>query len=711
MKKNYAISGMTCAACAQAIDHAIKSVPGIDEISVNFATEEARVVGDFDQEAVFKAVKKAGYRLISKDEGVKQHLLEEARLKHMTIVGMLGAFVLFLLAMVFASSFNIVTNHKIQFVIASALILLIGRQFISAVPRFFRFGIGNMNTLIGFGILAAWFYSTTVTFFSEFVKTMGLDYVVYFEAVGFIMAFVHLGKWLELKAKHRAKEGLSELLEIAVKHVVVWRNEAWIECELDDIKIDEVVRIPNAAKIPIDGVIVKGISAVDESMLTGESVAVAKSVGDKVFAGTLNTDGHLEIKVTGTGDQTTLANMVMAAQEAQSTKAPIQQMADRISAIFVPVVLAIAIMTVLSWGLFFGQWSQGISSAIAVLVIACPCALGLATPLAMVVSSTLALKQGILIAGADVIEKATKVDSILFDKTGTLTRGQPELVNIHWFDEKWKAYIVALQEYSEHPLAKALVKKLGHDDSVVKASEQIEEFDVLSGIGIRGRFGDDEVYVVSARYLKSEGIETNYEQDDGFTRSYGLVNKKLVAVFDFKDAIKEEAFQVLKELKSEHKQLMMVTGDRRSSADMIAKELELDQVIAETMPQDKDRVVQELQEQGHKILMVGDGVNDLLALSRADLSMAMGSGSDVAIVASDITLVRGRLEMIPKFFKLAHETFKIAKQNLFLSFIYNLLCLPLAATGNFPPMFAAMAMGLSSLSVVANSLRLKRIKL
>jgi heavy metal translocating P-type ATPase len=714
MKKTYRISGMTCAACAQTIQNIANSHAQNAKVSVNFAMERLHLDGQYLEEDLFQKISVAGYKLHSLDSSdAQEELKANKKLFALVVFGLVSAAILFLLAMVFHRHLEQSLNFKLQAIVATLLLVIVGHPFVLAVPRFFRFGHGNMNTLVGFGVLAAWFYSMAVTFLPNFMQQHGFEQVVYFEAMGFIMAFVHLGKWLELKAKQRAKQGLEGLLQIAAKSAIVWREKSWSEVAIEHIALGDFVRVTVGEKIPVDGEIVKGESLIDESMLSGEPLGVHKKIGEQVHAGTINLEGVLEIKATGVGAETLLAQIVRAVNDAQVAKAPIQKLADRVSGFFVPIVLVIAVSTILFWGVILEQWVQGLSAMIAVLVIACPCALGLATPLAMVISSTLAVKRGLLIAGADVIEKGQEIDTIVFDKTGTLTLGKPTLVHAIWNDLAFKHKVAALASLSTHPLSQIIAKEIQKENNTnfEQVCDDLESFDVVPGLGIKGKFGQDDIVLGSANLMLKYGLSKEHlEQfeDHGLTRSFALANQKIVAIFDLDDEVKKEAPEVIKSLKNLGKKIVMLTGDREQSAQRIAAKIGVDQIFSQTMPTQKEEVIKELQKNGRRLLMVGDGLNDAAALSRADLSMAMGTGTDVAMQASDVTIVKGRLGAVVDFFTIAQKTMKVAKQNLALSFVYNFLCIPLAASGNFPPMLAGIAMGLSSLSVVANSWRLRR---
>lgn len=725
-KLSYKVKGMSCASCAASIEKKTSDISGVKTAVVNYATESAKFEVDSPkvQQDLLEAVKGLGFELIvagSEQDNESADEKDHLKIKKFwfSLIFSIG---LFWLAMGPGMHwFETKTNWWIQFILATPIWFGVGLPFARAVWVFITTGHSNMNTLIGLGTGAAYFYSAFITIFYEFAQGLKLEQMVYFEAVGFIISFVYLGQYFEARAKTRARSAMDSLLKLGAKVATLVTNEGEKEIAIEKIEKGDQLRIRPGEKVPVDGVVVSGRSLVDESMMTGEPIPVSKSANDEVFAGTIAQDGQFLMKATKIGSETFLAQIIDFVERAQLSKPDIQRYADRISSYFVPIIVVISILTFAAW-FFVGpdpKWAHALSSMIAVLVIACPCALGLATPTAVVVATGKASQKGILISGGDIIEKGSTIDAVIFDKTGTLTFGKPEVV-------KWKAVdgveeskllsdVAALEFYSEHPLSKAILKYI---ESKGLSWDDPDSFEILAGKGLKGSVGDRELFIGTEELMRELGIEADDIDEHKLvgTKAYVAVNKKLSGYFVLDDQLKPDAARTIQDFKKLGVQTWLISGDSVEVCEKLGRDLGIDHVHGRALPQDKATYLEKLQSQGLKVAMIGDGVNDALALSKADLSIAMGTGSDVAMEASDVTLVKGEISRAFDFFKLSKESMRIIRQNLFLSFIYNIIGIPLAA-GLFypllgwqlPPVFASIAMGASSISVVSNSLRIRGV--
>lgn len=725
-KLSYKVKGMSCASCAASIEKKTSDISGVKTAVVNYATESAKFEVDSPkvQQDLLEAVKGLGFELIvagSEQDNESADEKDHLKIKKFwfSLIFSIG---LFWLAMGPGMHwFETKTNWWIQFILATPIWFGVGLPFARAVWVFITTGHSNMNTLIGLGTGAAYFYSAFITIFYEFAQGLKLEQMVYFEAVGFIISFVYLGQYFEARAKTRARSAMDSLLKLGAKVATLVTSEGEKEIAIEKIEKGDQLRIRPGEKVPVDGVVVSGRSLVDESMMTGEPIPVSKSANDEVFAGTIAQDGQFLMKATKIGSETFLAQIIDFVERAQLSKPDIQRYADRISSYFVPIIVVISILTFAAWFLLGPdpKWAHALSSMIAVLVIACPCALGLATPTAVVVATGKASQKGILISGGDIIEKGSTIDAVIFDKTGTLTFGKPEVV-------KWKAVdgvneskllsdIAALEFYSEHPLSKAILKYI---ESKGLSWDDPDSFEILAGKGLKGSVGDRELFIGTEELMRELGIEADDIDEHKLigTKAYVAVNKKLSGYFVLDDQLKPDAARTIQDFKKLGVQTWLISGDSVEVCEKLGRDLGIDHVHGRALPQDKATYLEKLQSQGLKVAMIGDGVNDALALSKADLSIAMGTGSDVAMEASDVTLVKGEISRAFDFFKLSKESMRIIRQNLFLSFIYNIIGIPLAA-GLFypllgwqlPPVFASIAMGASSISVVSNSLRIRGV--
>lgn len=712
MKKlDLKIGGMNCANCALNIEKSVKSLEGIKGSNVNFATEKGHF--EFSEALTEEKIKEHIVSLGYEIDEVKEKSKSDYEFLKFLIAFTLSIFVLILDMGPLMHWPTHQINWLLQFVLSIPLYFYFGLHFIMALWTFFRTGQSNMNTLIGMGTTSAFVYSSFVTIFPWYSNSLGLSQKVYFEAIGFIISFVILGQFLEKKAKRKAKESIEGLLKDVAKTATLLKDGQEVQVPVEKIKVNDLIRVRPGEKIPVDGLVKKGISSVDESMISGESVPVLKNPGDKIFAGTINSESVLDFVATKVGKDTFVAHIIDFVEKAQNSKPPIQRYADKISSIFVPVVILLAILTFIIW-FFFGpqpSWGFSISNMIAVLVIACPCALGLATPTAVVVSTGRASHKGILISGGDIIEKAEKIDTFIFDKTGTLTEGKPSVEKIVYFknveEDIFLGEIASIENFSEHPISKAIVSFA----KGIKLAEP-QKFEIIPGKGIRASISNKSFLIGSESLLNEEGIKV-ISQDFLGTRVFVSLNGELICQINLKDKIKSEAKNLIEDLKKRGIESYLLSGDNLPITKSVANELGINHFQANCLPLKKAEIVQELQKKGKKVAMLGDGVNDAPALSKADLSLAMGTGTDVAMNTADVTLVKGDLTKALDFFKISKDTMTIIRQNLFLSSIYNALCIPLAAGAlypifgwMFPPSLASLAMGLSSISVVMNSLRI-----
>ncbi|MFQ0993586.1 heavy metal translocating P-type ATPase [Gilliamella sp. BG2] len=714
------IEGMSCASCVSRVEKAIKKVDGVIDVSVNLATEKATINADthVKLEALMSAVDKAGYRAIkiSDQQSGAKKVNKQASIWPIVISVILAIpFVLPMLLEPFG--FHVMMPAWLQLVIASIVQFGLGAKFYRSGFNAAKALSGNMDLLVAIGTSAA--YGLSV-----YQLIMGNDEHLYFESSVIIITLILLGKWLESRAKHQTTQAIEALSALRPDVALVRRDNQEISLPINQVKVDDIVIIKPGERIPVDGVVIEGASSSDESMLTGESFPVNKTVNDVVTGGTINGEGLLIVKTTAIQADSTLSKIIEMVESAQAKKAPIQRIVDRISAIFVPVILLIALVTLLAWGVISHDWQQALLHAVAVLVIACPCALGLATPTAIMVGTGVAARHGILIKDAEALETLHNINMVAFDKTGTLTIGKPELVEMDVMGSETPDQILSLaaslQAGSEHPLAKAILSK-------AKEYHYAQNITSVAGSGVMATVDNTEYYLGSLRWMKSlnayfVGMDDKINQlsSKGYTISFlakqqSEGNVVILALLGFADVIKGEAEKAIQALHQLNVKTVMLTGDNQKAANYVGQQLSLDKVIAEVLPQDKANYIYQLQKSeditGNKtVAMVGDGINDAPALAAADIGIAMGTGTDVAMHAASITLMRGNLFLIADAIDISRRTYNKIKQNLFWAFFYNLIGIPLAALGFLNPMIAGAAMALSSVSVVTNALLLKRWK-
>jgi len=721
-----AITGMTCAACAARIEKGLKRLPGIISAAVNLATESATVYyqpGFIEPENMFEKIRKLGYKAVLKQEVENDGKAKEIRRKRNRLILSSVLSLPLLLTMVSHLPFYhgpfpmLFMNPWTQFVLASIVQFYIGWPFYNGGARALLNRSANMDVLVVLGTSAAYFYSVVQTFRYQFA---GLHHPqLYFETSAVLITLVLLGKYMETLAKRQTTAAITELMDLQAKDAAKIVDGVEERVPIEQVETGDLLRVRPGEKIPVDGVLVEGESAVDESMITGESLLIMKRSGDQLIGATVNTTGSFVMKAEKVGKDTALAGIVRIVEEAQGSKAPIQRLADNISGIFVPIVLVIALFVFVVWiaAIQPGQWDTALAAAISVLVIACPCALGLATPTSIMVGTGKAAEQGILFKGGEYLETTQNLQSVIFDKTGTITKGKPEVTDVVLFGDLEKEDVLMLaaaaEKTSEHPLANAVVAAYQSEQWPV-----VTHFEAHTGSGVTASADGKSVVIGTRRLMNQNKIEYHQALDDtlrlesdGKTVMFVAVDGKLQALVAVADTIKESSVSAIQGLKARGLSVYMVTGDNQRTAEAIAKKVGIDHVFAEVLPEDKAKKVRELQKQGLRVAMVGDGINDAPALALADIGMAIGSGTDVAIEAADITLVGGELTHVAKALDLSKKTMRNIRQNLFWALFYNTIGIPVAALGLLAPWVAGAAMAFSSVSVVSNSLRLKRVKI
>ena len=710
----FQVDGMTCAACAARIERVLSKQAGVDTAVVNFAGAEARVrVGDsVDPHALEAAVEKIGYHLTVVSEGEERQSLaarysEEER-SQWRLFWWATAFTAPLMLLAMAGPMDALWSRLVQWLLATPVVFVMGFQFHRvAVTQLRSFG-ASMDTLISLGTTVAYGYSVWAIF-------AGGD--VFFETAGMITTLILLGRSFEARAKGRASNAIASLLELGAKQATVIRDGVETTVAVDGLVPGDRMVVRPGEKIPTDGVIVEGRSSLDESMLTGESVPVDKEPGDEVFGATINQQGRLIVEARRIGADTALAQIVRLVEDAQASKAPVQRLADRVSAVFVPVVIGIAAITAAAWLALGNDFSEALTAAVAVLIIACPCALGLATPTAIMVGSARGAELGVLFKGAEVFERSRSIDTVMFDKTGTLTTG---VMTVTDFDAdgdptEFLRRVGSVEAGSEHPIGRAVALGVEQRDIELQSASEVE---AIAGYGVIGTVAGVEVLVGKAKLAADRGLSIPDRwldrlaglEEEGKTAFVAGWDGEVRGVIAVADTLRPSAAQSVSTLHSMGVTTAMITGDNRRTAESIAAQVGIDQVLAEVLPGDKAGEVARIQAAGAIVAFVGDGVNDAPALTKADLGMAVGTGTDVAIEAGDVVLMSGNPELAATAMSLARRTFRTIKENLFWAFFYNVAAIPLAAAGLLDPMIAAGAMAFSSVSVVTNSLRLRRFR-
>ncbi|MEE8470687.1 MAG: heavy metal translocating P-type ATPase [Dehalococcoidia bacterium] len=723
-----ALVGMSCVTCAGTIEEALKGVEGVVSASVNFAVEKAMVRYNPEVTTVArlkKAVADAGYQAVSTDSTSQDHEKEarerEARkLRFLVIFSFTFAIPTFILS--FVPPFESSVNNLVLLGLATPVQFYVGRLFYIGTYRALRNRRANMDTLIAMGTSAAFIYSLLV------IASPGVfTGHVYFDTAALIISLIVLGRYFEARAKRKTSEAIKKLMGLQAKTASVIVDGREIEVLIEDVEVGNTVVVRPGEKIPVDGVVIEGASAVDESMLTGESMPVEKKEGDQVAGSTINKNGFLKFRATKVGKDTALAQIVRLVEQAQGSKAPIQRLADSVSGVFVPIVIGIAVSTFLGWYFLAGEpFTFALTAFIAVLVIACPCALGLATPTAIMVGTGKGAQNGILIKSAEALERAHRIRTIVFDKTGTLTKGKPavtDTVALNGFVESEILRLAAIAEKgSEHPLGEAIVEA-GRDGDRELADP--EAFEALSGRGVLARVEGKEVLLGNRTLMDENGVENRLFEDnirrlenEGKTVMLMALDRKLGGLIAVADTLKESAAEAISELQGMGVETIMITGDNKRTAQAVAQQVGIKMVLAEVFPEDKAKEVRKLQGSGKVVAMVGDGINDAPALAQADIGIALGSGTDVAMETGDIVLIKDDLRDVVGAIKLSRYTIRKIRQNLFWAFFYNIGGIPIAAGVLYPalglllnPIIAAAAMGFSSVSVVTNSLLMNRYRI
>lgn len=733
ISKTYPVTGLSCASCAARTESFVKDLPGIVSASVNFADASLRV--EFDPEDITvqdirKGVRSIGYDIIT-EEADSQNLKEKAHQdfliktrRNFTGAALLSA-PLFVIAMFFM---NIPYANFIMMALATPVVFWFGRQFFTGAAKQLKHKSANMDTLVALSTGIAYIYSSVVTVFPDLVRQRGISDHVYFEASAVIISFILLGRFLEEKAKANTSSALKKLIGLQTKTVTIIRSDG----SQEDIPVTEVNRgdillVKPGNRVPVDGTLVSGRSFVDESMLTGEPLAVEKAEHDRVFAGTINQKGTFHFRAEKVGDETLLSQIIKMVREAQGSKAPVQQLVDKVAAVFVPVVIAVALLSGIAWMLAGGEnaLTHSLLAVVTVLIIACPCALGLATPTAIMTGIGKGADHGILIRDAESLETAHRINALVLDKTGTITLGEPAVKDLLWkqntAEDVYGRILYSIQKNNDHPLAEPLVEFL--ENNGIMSNSVPLSLNVITGRGISAVIDGSTYYVGNRSLMTEKGISVDEEiqeassrwEDDAKTVSFFSDWEQVLCAFAVSDRIRESSAEAIRQLHQMGIEVHMVTGDNRHAAAVMAAEAGIDSYLAEALPQDKDDFILRLQEQGKVTAMAGDGINDSQALARSDVSIAMGKGSDIAMDVAKMTIVSSDLSRIPQAIRLSKQTVRTIKQNLFWAFIYNVIGIPIAAGILYPftgfllnPMIAGAAMALSSVSVVTNSLRIRR---
>jgi P-type Cu+ transporter len=743
-KKTFSIKGMHCASCVRVLERSLGKVPGVSDVIVNLATNKATVSlsPEVNDEMLSTAVSKVGYEAMMDhvgrgEDAEKKEKERELKDLLIRVAVSLGIGVLILWGSfpgIMETAPEILKNFWVQLVLATPVQLWAALPFYKATIPALRHRTANMDTLVTIGTTVAFGYSVFVTAFPEVVMDVGIEAMPYFDVAVVVIGLILLGRYFEAKAKMGTSEAIKKLLGMQARKAIVVRDGNEMEIAIEEVVVGDIIRVKPGEKIPVDGKITQGESSIDESMVTGESLPVEKSVGDVVVGSTINKTGSFLYQANKVGQDTMLAQIIKLVSEAQGSKAPIQRLADLVSAYFVPIVLMLAIATFVAWYVLGPDSAllYAILNTVAVLIIACPCAMGLATPTAVMVGTGKGAEMGVLIKDAESLETAHKVNTIVFDKTGTLTRGKPEVTDIvvagNVDVNEVLSLAASVERGSEHSLAESIVKEALERNVEIN---NVSKFKAIPGHGVEGEITSENkgksrwVSLGNRKMMEREGILVDVVENrikslesEGKTVMMVAVDKKLVGLVAVADILKETAYEAVGILKTKGIETVMITGDNERTAKAIADQVGISRVLADVLPEDKEKAVRKLQMEGRVVAMVGDGINDAPALAAADVGIAMGSGTDVAIEAADITLINRDLKSVVRAIDLSKRTMSTIKQNLFWAFGYNIILIPVAMGILYPvfkillnPIFASMAMALSSVSVVTNSLRLKGVKL
>ncbi len=722
------LEGLHCASCVARVERALSGAAGVDQALVNLATRQAKVRYDAHQTTVENlqaVVHEAGYEVTGWAREAPPPVspeIEAQNLKRRFLLAFILSLPVFLGAMLppLPGWLGLTAEHLayLLLIFTTPVLFYSGAPFFRGALAAARHGAANMDTLVALGTSAAYVYSAWVTIRPQAVAAAGKMPELYFDTTVMIITFILLGRWLEARTRGRASQAIRRLFALAPPAARLRRDGQEVEVPLDQVMVDDLVIVRPGEKIPVDGVVVEGASSVDESMLTGESLPVAKEPGGEVWGATLNQRGFLVFKATRVGRDMVLSQIIRLVEEAQTSKAPIERLVDQVAGIFVPVVMSLAGLTFLGW-MIWGPapaLTTAVVSMVAVLIIACPCAMGLATPTAVMVGSGRGAEMGILLRGGEPLERAYRLTAVVFDKTGTLTAGHPQVTDIlaweGWPEDQVLAWAAALEEKSEHPLAEAITHAAAGRQL---ALPPVAEFQAVPGLGVRAQIDGQEVLLGNLAFLGREKIphqELAPHQErlagEGKTAVFLVAGGKPVGLIAAADTLKPGAAAAVAAIKDMALKVVLLSGDNRLAVEAVARSVGVSEVLAEVLPGDKARKISELQAAGEIVAMVGDGINDAPALAQADVGIALGTGADVAAEAADLTLIRDDLHLIPQAILLSRKMMRIIRQNLFWAFCYNVIAIPAASLGLLNPALAAAAMALSSVSVVTNSLRLRR---
>ena len=737
IKKTFDVKGMHCASCVRVIERSLSKVEGVHEANVNLATNKATVSynNNVSEHSLNAAVKKAGYELISEEPKKMEHdhinMAEDTSLREKVIISIPLVFisVVIMLSEIFLPLSYEVKEffHHLPPLFATYMLFVVGRPYLAGMWRFIKYKRADMDALVGIGTSVAFIYSFIITAFEESLMPYLNTEHTYYDVTIIVVGLITLGKYLEARAKSHTSDAIKKLVQLQAKTARVIRDGKEIDVPIEEVMVGDLIRVRPGEKIPVDGIITEGESSIDESMVTGESIPVDKTVGAQVIGATINKSGSFIMKATKVGSDTMLAQIINLVEEAQGSKAPIQRLADRVSEIFVPAVLVIAVLTFVGWA-STGNYVNGLVSMISVLIIACPCAMGLATPTAIMVGTGKGAEHGILIKDAGSLEIANKVKTVVFDKTGTLTKGKPEVTDIKSLESRVKSQEIlklaaSVEKGSEHSLAEAIIS---YADIHKIKTDAVSRFNSIVGYGVKGIIGKQQIFFGNQRLMEREKIEILKQvQDDmyrleneGKTVMILSVNSKLAGLIAVADTLKDSAKAGVEALQKKGIEVIMITGDNQRTAQAIASNIGITRVLAEVLPDAKASEIKKLQRKGNIVAMVGDGINDAPALATADVGIAMGTGTDVAIEVADIILINKDLTTVGSAIELSRKTMQTIRMNLFWAFGYNIILIPVAMGALYPfyhvllsPIFAGAAMAFSSVSVVSNSLLLKRSKI
>jgi len=736
-KLSLPVEGMTCASCVLRVEKTLKKIEGIQDVNVNLATEKVTFKIDHSKatlDNVSRAVEDAGYKLllpVSAAEAVSvessfenDHAKHYRKLKNDFIFSLVLTIPVMIINMISMSNWfmkwsplSMDSVDRILFLATTLILFFPGKRFFISAWKLLKHFTADMNTLVAVGTGTAYIYSTIAVLFPGFLSIQHPGEHIYFDTTATIITLILMGRLLEAGAKSKTTSAIKKLIGLQPKTASIIRDGIETNTKIENVIEGDLIIVRPGERIPVDGIITEGSTSIDESMISGESVPVDKFPDHKVTGGTINLNGSITFRATAVGKDTVIAQIVRYVEEAQGSKAPIQKLADKTASVFVPVVISIALITFLVWYIGYGAtFNSAMLNFIAVMVIACPCALGLATPTAIMVGTGLGATNGILIRNAESLESAVKINTVVLDKTGTITTGKPKVVDFRVFNGFGKAEVmglaVSLENKSEHPNAKAI---LNYSKGITISQANLTDFNSIPGLGLIGIIDNKKIVVGNSRIMKETGVNTNPEKlinlSISGTTVYVSVENILAGIFYISDSISINAEAAIKKLKDMNLNVFMITGDNKETAKVIANQVGIETVMAEALPKNKADIIKELQSKGYKVAMVGDGINDSPALAQADLGIAIGTGTDIAIETADITLTKNNLFGVSQAINLSRKTLRTIKQNLFWAFIYNIIGIPFAALGLLNPMVAAAAMALSSVSVVSNSLRLKRAKL